>query len=307
MLLLTATTHKIQIVTNAAGSIDVDGSFMDMTMADPPVVKGTTSGDFGAAITTATTTDVLAAPAASTIRNVKEMTVRNKHASVANDVTVIVNRNATLREKHKVNLQPGECLEYVEGVGFFKLGANDARLYLTNGESSLGQNVLSPIIGGTVSTFVMISGTAYFVYVGRIPRDITVTFIEVYVTGAGAGAQTAEMALYSSPAAPNKTGQTLTRLGAGTGTVDALTATGMKRNTTTFAQAIAAGTHLWAAMRTALATTQPTVAGLGGDMSQGHVLTTTGGGALTGVSAPTGTIPAINTATIAPELRVLTF
>lgn len=121
MILLTATTDKIQIITGATCTVDVNSSFMDMSNADPPVVKGSTSGRQNTAITTATTTDVVAAPASSTIRNVKSLHVRNKHATNSCDITVQFNQNATLIELHKVTLRAGECLEYIEGVGFFTL------------------------------------------------------------------------------------------------------------------------------------------------------------------------------------------
>lgn len=121
MLLLTATTDKLQVITSAAVTVDVHASFMDMTNADPPAVKGSTSGKLNTAITTAATTDVVAAPGASTIRNIKTLHVRNKHASSAVDVTVQYNQNGTLFELHKVNLAAGEILEYIEGIGFFEV------------------------------------------------------------------------------------------------------------------------------------------------------------------------------------------
>jgi hypothetical protein len=77
------------------------------------------------------------------------------------------------------------------------------------------------------------SGTGYFIYLGRTTQDITVKYVEFYVSTAGSGAQTAEVALLSSPSAPNKANQTLTKLAA-TGTVDSLTSTGVKRNTSAF-------------------------------------------------------------------------
>lgn len=124
MLLLTATTDKIQVITGQAVTVDVVASFMDMTTADPPVVKGSTSGKLNTAITTAATTDIIAAPAASTIRNVKTIHIRNKHATSSVDVTVQFNQNSTLFEIHKVNLRAGEALEYVEGIGWYTLTAS---------------------------------------------------------------------------------------------------------------------------------------------------------------------------------------
>jgi hypothetical protein len=119
MLLLVATTDKISVITSAAVAISVNASFLDMSNADPPVVKGSTSGKQNTAISTATTTDVVAAPAASTLRNVKALNIRNKDASTACDVTVQFDQNATLFELYKTTLAAGATLEYIEGVGFF--------------------------------------------------------------------------------------------------------------------------------------------------------------------------------------------
>lgn len=119
MLLLFATTDKVQVVTSAAVTVDVHASYMDMSQADPPVVKGSSSSRLNTPITTAATTDVVAAPAASTTRNVKAMTIRNKHATSPVDITVQYNQNATIIEIVKVTLLAGETLEFVEGTGWY--------------------------------------------------------------------------------------------------------------------------------------------------------------------------------------------
>jgi hypothetical protein len=156
------------------------------------------------------------------------------------------------------------------------------------------------------TAITLISNTAYFVYVGRTTQTLTVKHVEFFVNTNGSGTQTAEVGLFSSPNAPNKGNQSLTKLAA-TGTVDALTTTGVKRNTSSFAYSVAAGTHLWAGIRTAMATTQPALAGLCMDYSQGLVLSTAAAGALTGTGPWTGAIVALgsylNTA-IAPDLRI---
>lgn len=302
MILLSATTDKMQVITGAASDIDVVAAYIDRDQSSFAV--GLADRQL-TTITTATTTDVVAAPSSGKTRNIKQLTIRNAHASTDCDVTVQFNANATLYELHKVTLRPGEMLQFVEGVGFVLLAASNANQLLTTVESSANQRVLQSDIGrAAVGTFATVSGTAYYVYVGRAARNFTATFVEFYVTTAGAGAQTAEVGLFSSTNAPSKAGQTLTKIVA-TGTVDSVTTTGVKRNTTTFAQAITAGKHLWAAARFAMATTQPTCAGLAGDMSQGRIHTTTGGGALTGLSTAAGTIPAIATATNCPDLRVV--
>jgi hypothetical protein len=304
VIYLPNTTDKIQLITGQAANLDAYVGYTDQNNTAPFALSGVgrqvTDG-----IATATTTDILAAPAASTIRNVKKILARNTHASQACDVTVQYNANTVLIELYKTTLNAGDTLEYVEGVGFFVLTAQNVAGQLTAFEASTGQRVaFSQLERAAVGTFVTVSGTAYFVYVGRTVKAVTVLFVESVGTGTvAAGTAVAEVGLFSTTNPPNKSAQTLTKIVA-TGTVDSFTTNGVKRNTASFAQAVAAGTHLWAALRTAYATTQPTTHGLAGDSSQGHVLTTTGGGALTALSTAAGTIPALGTATVAPDLRV---
>lgn len=118
-------------------------------------------------------------------------------------------------------------------------------------------NTLRPVITVNSSTGSMTALRAYFMYMGQVTRDITVDKLRFTVTSAGSGSQTAEAALYSSAAAPSGSLQDLTRIGAGTGTVDSLTSTGHK--TATLSQAVSAGTHLWAALRTNMGSGQPNV------------------------------------------------
>lgn len=114
MINLVLTTDKLDLVTSAAVNVDVHASWVDLS--------GTTvtPGKTNTAITTAATTDVVAAPAASTTRNVKTLNVRNK-GTASTDVTVRYNANATIFELHKVALAGGQALEYVEGIGWFVL------------------------------------------------------------------------------------------------------------------------------------------------------------------------------------------
>jgi hypothetical protein len=82
VLLLTSTSDKLQVVTGTAVTVDVHASWIDLA-------SGTvTAGRTNSKITTATTTDVVAAPAASTTRNVKTLHVCNIHASSSVAVTV---------------------------------------------------------------------------------------------------------------------------------------------------------------------------------------------------------------------------
>ena len=114
MLILALTTDKLQVTTSAAVTTDVHASFVD-------VIVGTSStpGKQNTAITTATTTDIVAVPGGSTQRVVKHINIRNKHATSPQDVTVIYDANGTDYELHKATLLAGEVLEYQEGIGWF--------------------------------------------------------------------------------------------------------------------------------------------------------------------------------------------
>lgn len=120
MLLLAATTDKFSVITSAATACSVHVSYVDI-VASSGAWKG--AGNQNTAISTATTTDVLSAPASGDVRNAKTINIRNKDAATSNTITFQFNANGTLYELHKVTLAAGEALEYIEGVGFFVLGA----------------------------------------------------------------------------------------------------------------------------------------------------------------------------------------
>jgi hypothetical protein len=106
MLLLTSTSDKIQLVTGASGaSVDVHCSWVDNA-------SGTiTPGRFNVVgINTATTTDIVAAPGASTQRNVKAIYVTNTHATVSTQATVVHTDGTNVADLMGVTLLPGENL-----------------------------------------------------------------------------------------------------------------------------------------------------------------------------------------------------
>lgn len=127
MLILTNTTDKIQLTTGTAADVDVHVSYTDMPTPITPS-SNATPGRTNTAITTATTTDILAAPAASTVRNVKTIHIFNKDTADSTDVSVIYDQNGTDFFLHKCNLAPGEALEYIEGIGWFEIAASTTSL-----------------------------------------------------------------------------------------------------------------------------------------------------------------------------------
>lgn len=171
---------------------------------------------------------------------------------------------------------------------------NDARLSTYIEQSNLRSGSLhGPLATGTL---LLISGTAYFVFLGRVAT----AFIPKYVKGMcgtiGSGSQTAELGLFSTPLPPNGASQSVTKIEA-TDTITALTGTGVKQNSSAFTTSVAAGTYLWAGMRTAMATTQPTMQALLRDYGRGNILTTAASGALTGAGPWTGATIAATAAT----------
>lgn len=112
------TTDKLQVISSSVADLEVVATYTDMVKSSGAWLS---TNRQGTKITTATTTDILAAPASTEVRGINSLFIRNKHASTANDVTVQYNANATLWELYKTTLNAGETLEYIEGVGFFKL------------------------------------------------------------------------------------------------------------------------------------------------------------------------------------------
>lgn len=111
MLLLTSATDVIQIITDAAATIDVHASWVDN-------VSGTiTPGRTNTEITTATTTTVVAGPASGQ-RNVQTMLVTNTNASVSNTVTIQYFDGATTVNLFKLSLSPGYTIQFAAGSGF---------------------------------------------------------------------------------------------------------------------------------------------------------------------------------------------
>ena len=134
----------------------------------------------------------------------------------------------------------------MSGLGVQVWNGNDVRVWRNN------------ILSFASGSYLLTSASAYWAYCGYSPQTITPKYIAFLVRTAGAGAQTAELGIYTSTQSPRKAALTMTRVES-TGTVDSLTSTGVKRNSSAFTTVVAAGSHIWAAFRPAMATTQPRV------------------------------------------------
>jgi hypothetical protein len=115
MLLLTSASDKVQVITDAAGAVKVHASWVDNNAG--AITPGRTNT---ASITGAATSDVVASPASSTQRNVKKLSVRNTHASQAQNITVQHTDGTNVEELWKGALAPGEAV-ILDAVGVWTL------------------------------------------------------------------------------------------------------------------------------------------------------------------------------------------
>ena len=112
MLILALTTDKLQLVTSSTSAIAVHATFANNN-------SGTiTPGKQNTAISSAATTDVVAAPAAG--YTTVQLLVAMNNGGAANTLSVLYNANGTTYILFSTTVNPGEALQYVEGVGFFK-------------------------------------------------------------------------------------------------------------------------------------------------------------------------------------------
>lgn len=108
---------KIQLITSAAGAIDVEPDWVDTD----DVVTGSSNmqpDGIPLSITTATTTDIITTPGGSKVRNVKFLSIHNNSATVSNTVTVQKVRGGVTVVLKKLTLLIGETLTFSEGVWY---------------------------------------------------------------------------------------------------------------------------------------------------------------------------------------------
>ena len=103
-----ASTDVIRVVTAAAAQIEVHASWGDLNGST------VTLGRSNAAITTATTTTVVASPGSGVVRNVRHLNVTNAHASASAKVTVEHFDGTTAVDLMAFILLPGENMIFGE-------------------------------------------------------------------------------------------------------------------------------------------------------------------------------------------------
>lgn len=152
MLLLTSTSDLVRVVTGSSGAIAVHASWVDNTAGI--ITPGRTNT---ASITGATTTTVVASPAASTQRNVKHLNIRNTHASVANLVTVQHTDGAVSEDLWTGTLLAGEALVLGE-QGSWTLYDTNGAVKPSTSKLDVRLRVVNDIIYATAATMADITG-----------------------------------------------------------------------------------------------------------------------------------------------------
>lgn len=139
MLLLTNTTHTLELISSSTSALNYTISWADITTTD--FTPGSTDG----AITTATTTTVLAAPAASTQRQVKFISVANKGASTQ---TITLQKDVSGTNYvilPSVSLLADQTLQYIDGEGFTIRNASGIAI-VSNATPSAPLSKLNPLV-----------------------------------------------------------------------------------------------------------------------------------------------------------------
>lgn len=145
---------------------------------------------------------------------------------------------------------------------------------------------MSPLQVITVTPTALTSGTAYWQYVGFVPIAITVQSLRYFLVTAG-GSNIGELALASTPSAPNGASQVLTKIFAAAFAAS-LTSGAPTQRQQAISQVIPAGTHLWAGSR--VNSSPPVFTPLTGEIGEGQILVTAAAGALTGTGPWTGAL-----------------
>lgn len=145
MLNLTSTSHVIRLITAAAASIECHASWGD--------INGTTltlGGVNTPNITTATTTTVVPAPGAGTVRNVKGLYITNVSAGASTRVVVEIFDGTNPAELMGFVLRPGENMTFNEEGRWNHRDANGAE-YPPAGEGAYDGRSVTFMKSGTAA------------------------------------------------------------------------------------------------------------------------------------------------------------
>ncbi len=122
--ILGTTSTLWRLVTGSAGDIEVTASWIDSPASVTSSSTFSPDGSTIANISTAATTTIVAAPGASTKRNIKNVTIFNNHATTSNLITVEQFDGTNADVLHKGTLLAGESLKFDE-TGYWTMYGAD--------------------------------------------------------------------------------------------------------------------------------------------------------------------------------------
>lgn len=151
MIYLFATTDIIRTTVSSAAAVDVNLNYLEAVTSTGALAG---AGRAFKAFSSASSDDTLAGPGGSNYRSLKQGTWRNKDAALAVDVTVMYRASGPVDyELHKVTLQPGESLIYIEGIGFFTNARSSGKSGLKNcstADQSIGASTTAYLTGSAI-------------------------------------------------------------------------------------------------------------------------------------------------------------
>lgn len=199
MLFLTS-ADLLEVVTDSAATVDVHASWVD-TPTPRPSGSTDTPGSGPTAISSATTTTIVAAPASGYVRNIRRVRIRNKSAGTSVTITVRLN-NGTAFELEERVLGPGQAMEFNELAGWYPVPSSGpatrpwyGQLAGAQGDGDPGR-LLSWVQNGSIiaATPTNISTSVARCCSFMLPFDMTVNSIRFY--GVGATTNVYRIAIY---------------------------------------------------------------------------------------------------------------
>jgi hypothetical protein len=207
MILLTSVSDLISLVTSSTADTDVHVSWLDNLSGT--VTPGRTNT---ASIASAATTTIVGSPATSTQRNVKTISIRNRHAATSQTVTVKHTDGTNNLELIKATLAAGEELIYTDGHGwaeYLSSGAVktsfDPNAVVITGGSITGITDLAIADGGTGASTAAAAATNLGLGTGDSPQLTAVNVghaTDTTLSRAGAGVLQVESSIILTQTLP---------------------------------------------------------------------------------------------------------
>ena len=169
MILLTSTSDLLRVTTSSAAAVKVHASYVDRSGAT------ITPGRLNTAIASATTTTIVASPAASTDRTVKFVSIYNDDASLSVTVTVLHTDGTTAVDMWSATLAPQQGLQYDEGAGW----SAPEGIYATAAQGALADTAVQP----AAIAKMVVSDTSGITGADAITNTVSLTAAEYAAIG----------------------------------------------------------------------------------------------------------------------------